>query len=96
MKNNLKTSISGSIELLEFKITKKYPKMDTSDLMFKMPKITATMPPIYRNIFTGFYWRKMSINDLQKNHGLKDSEVESILDSATDLFMTMYKDSHKK
>ena len=96
MKNNFKTIIQGSLDLLEYKITKKYPKIDTSDLMIVMPKLTATMPPIYRSVFTGFYWRRMSISDLQKNHGLKDSEVESILDSATELFMTLYKESRKK
>jgi hypothetical protein len=97
MKKSITKTIHGSLQLLEFKITEKYPNIDTSELMSIMPKITGNMPPIYRSIFTGFYWRRMSINDIEKIYGLKEVEAESILESATELFMSLlYNETCKK
>ena len=93
MKDNvIIKNIPGSIELLEAQIKNKDTSIDTSEIMFIMPKITAAMDACQRSIFTGFYWRKMSMVDLQYHHGIKLSEVDDILTTATDNFIEMLKE----
>ena len=85
--DNIQMNISGSLEILENIIKANGLCINTLWLIQNMPKYTLNLEVLERSIFTGFYWRKMSMLELSKQYGMDVEDIKRVLDHSTNKFL---------